>query len=99
MQARATAHARPILSVFGHYHISHGVELVSWKEDSDEVAKVDVLVKDGAPCSLDFTSAELAFEPGEKTIFVNAAWMTLKKTEVEERYQPVVLDLPVRMLT
>jgi hypothetical protein len=97
VQAKATAKARPVLAVFGHYHISHGVELVTWKKEADGEDKVDTLVRDGAPCLLDFTTPESRFSPGEKTIFVNAAWMTLKKTQVEERYQPVVLDLPAEM--
>jgi hypothetical protein len=113
------AHARPVLAVFGHYHISHGVELVSWQgleahgqgsmggvegegADQDEAVKmvdtVEVLVKDGKSCHLDFTAPERRFQRGEKTIFVNAAWMTLKKRKTEERYQPVVIDLPTGLL-
>ncbi|GAB1319688.1 Putative rhamnogalacturonate lyase C [Madurella fahalii] len=103
VQARAIARARPVLTVFGHYHISHGVELVTWGDESaapdDSIVKVETLVKDGAPAHLDFTSPELRFERGRKTIFVNAAWMTLAKPRGEERYQPVVLDLPLELLT
>lgn len=98
VQAQAIAKARPALVVFGHFHVSHGVEVVTWKKDVDEAEKTDSLVKDGAPCLLDFTGADAEFKRGEKTIFVNAAWMTLKKTETEERYQPVVLDLPTSLL-
>jgi hypothetical protein len=96
--AEAVARARPVLSVFGHYHISHGVELVTWHDETDEVAKAEKLVSDGAPAHLDFTKPDLRFERGRKTIFVNAAWMTLAKPRTEERYQPIVLDLPLDML-
>ncbi|KAK3385623.1 Metallo-dependent phosphatase-like protein [Podospora didyma] len=102
VQAQAIARARPVLTVFGHYHISHGVEVVTWDEagpDGKATEKVETLVKDGAPAHLDFTTPELRFERGEKTIFVNAAWMTLAKPRTEERYQPVVLDLPLDLLT
>ncbi|KAG9254533.1 Metallo-dependent phosphatase-like protein [Emericellopsis atlantica] len=98
VQARAVARARPVLAVFGHFHSSHGVEVVTWKPGVDEAARTDSLVKDGAPCLLDFTTGDARFDRGEKTIFVNAAWMTLKKRQTEERYQPVVLDLPSRLL-
>ncbi|KAI9163843.1 putative rhamnogalacturonate lyase C [Paramyrothecium foliicola] len=98
VQASAVAKARPVLAVFGHFHISHGAEIVTWKTDSNEVEKTDQLVKDGEAALLDFTTPESKFEKGEKTIFVNAAWMTLKKTQTEERYQPIVLDLPASLL-
>lgn len=112
-QARCVARARPVLAVFGHYHISHGVELVSWREGREGAEEegagrgdatpamldgVEVLVRDGKPCHLDFTKSENIFRRGEKTIFVNAAWMTLEKRKVEERYQPIVIDLPVSLL-
>lgn len=108
VQARAVATARPVLTVFGHYHISHGVEVVTWappddpdaggKVPEERIVAVETLVRDGAPAHLDFTSPELRFDKGRKTIFVNAAWMTLAKPRGEERYQPVVLDLPLDML-
>ena len=97
VQARAVSRAKPALIVFGHYHISHGAEVVTWKKDSDEAEQVERLVEDGKPSLLDFTSNHSRFERGEKTVFVNAAWMTLNKSK-PERYQPIVLDLPKQLL-
>ncbi|KEY63905.1 hypothetical protein S7711_10215 [Stachybotrys chartarum IBT 7711] len=99
IQAQAVAKARPVLAVFGHFHISHGVELVTWKQEGEGEEKTEVLVKDGSPCLLDFMQEDRRFRKGEKTIFVNAAWMTLDKTQTENRYQPVVLDLPASVLS
>jgi len=60
-----------------------------------EINQAESLVKNGAHCLLDFDSPEPRFHLSQKTIFVNAAWMTLEKTRVTERYQPVVLNLPI----
>jgi calcineurin-like phosphoesterase family protein len=94
VQANAIAKARPVLTVFGHFHISHGAEIVTWATDGEGVGEAEPLVKSGEAALLDFTTPDRVFAKGEKTIFVNAAWMTLKKTKTEERYQPIVLDLP-----
>lgn len=112
--ARAVARARPVLHVFGHYHDGRGVELVTWGAEGDgemggegaaegknpaDGVEVELLADNTlGPCYLDFTGPERRFRRGEKTIFVNAAWMTLQKSKVPERYQPIVLDLPANLL-
>jgi hypothetical protein len=98
VQANAVARARPVLAVFGHFHISHGAEIVTWAKGTEEIEKAEPLVKNGEATRLDFTTPDKIFQRGEKTIFVNAAWMTLKKTQTDERYQPIVLDLPLSLL-
>jgi len=95
VQATAIARARPVLTVFGHYHVSHGVEVVTWGEGE----RSETLVSDGEQVAvLDFTAEGRRFERGERTIFVNAAWMTMKKPRDEQRYMPVVVDVPVGMV-
>jgi len=78
--------ARPKLVVFGHYHMSYGVERVRF-DDNDEILEVQTL---GNPeAKYDFSD----LEKGKETVFVNVAWMTGKKREVPERNKPVVLDM------
>jgi hypothetical protein len=98
VEAEAVAKAKPVLVVFGHYHISHGAEVVAWERGSTRVAEVTQLARDGQACRLDFTADHMRFERGERTIFVNAAWMTMDKKKAL-RYQPIVIDIPVDMLT
>ena len=109
--ARAIARARPALSVFGHYHSDHGAELVQWKprkpdEDiyadggigetwEEKIESASVLVDNGEPALIDLSSD---FKPGLQTLFVNAAWMTLEKKQVEKRNKPIVVKLPISAL-
>jgi hypothetical protein len=88
--------ARPSLCVFGHYHVSYGVERVVWrnrdvKVNDDGVAKALVVTGDEIDGVYDFTD----LNPGEESVFVNAAWMTGEKRMTEKRNKPVVIDLKV----
>jgi Icc-related predicted phosphoesterase len=99
------AAARPLLSVVGHYHFSHGIERVSWKDDGS-VAEAEMLVMGeerrraggGGPARVneeyDFTGngSMRALERGKETVFLNAAWMTDDKSK-EERNPVLVVDL------
>jgi hypothetical protein len=97
-QARVIAKARPLICVFGHYHYSWGLEKVQWKARSDDVAKAQILSEVGQDSSFDFTESGPygGVRPREETIFVNAAWMTMKKAAVPQRNMPFVVILPLR---
>ena len=94
-QAQKIAESKPLLCVFGHFHASYGVELVTWKENADEVEDVKVLTKVEEESKYDFSGdgqhAEL--QAGKQTLFVNAAWMTGRKDQVPERNSPVTITL------
>ena len=84
--------------MFGHYHVSHGVEVVTWPsgDGEEEEEKRETLFKDGEEVAvLDFFSEQEGrrFGRGEKTVFVNAAWMTMKKPRDGQRYLPVVVEV------
>lgn len=102
-QEGAIARARPLLCIYGHYHISNGVERVTWMEKVDEVADVRLLTY-GKSTKLDFdfsepggavVEGEERLEAGKETVFVNAAWMRHEKRAVTERNTPFVMTLPV----
>ncbi|KAF7343465.1 Metallo-dependent phosphatase-like protein [Mycena venus] len=107
VQMRKIAAARPGLCVFGHFHFSWGVERVAWNEGRDGIAKVKLLTlseerkrQEGLEgpetrCEFNFSSqgVEEAVDIGRETVFVNAAWMTTKKTKVEDRNMPIVVTL------
>ena len=94
-QARAIAASRPLLCVFGHYHVSNGVELVEWCADKDNVAVSKVLTEHTHQREFDFSGEgdQAALRLGIDTVFVNAAWMTGRKREVPDRNDPAVITL------
>ena len=96
-QARAVAKARPLLCVFGHYHYSWGLEKVQWQSTSDDVASARILSEVGRESIFDFTETGPygGVTRGQETIFVNAAWMTMKKSAVLQRNMPFVVILPL----
>ena len=94
-QAHAISISRPLLCVFGHYHVSNGVERVEWCPDRDEVANAKLLPRPISAPEFDFSGdcSESELIPGRDTVFVNAAWMTGRKREVAERNDPCVITL------
>jgi hypothetical protein len=106
-QAEKIAIAKPMLCVFGHFHYSWGVERVKWEGEDDEVAHVDLMTvsrerreeenRDGpeTQSAFDFSGSGdyQKLVAGEETVFVNAAWTTMKKWQVEERNSPIVITL------
>lgn len=94
-QRQKVAAARPLICVFGHYHVSYGVEKVTWRSDAvgdnDGIMKATMVTDDAVDGVYDFTD----LKPGQESIFVNAAWMTGQKRLTEKRNKPVVLDLRV----
>jgi hypothetical protein len=86
------------MCVFGHYHVSYGVERVVWRdgavgEDDDGVAESEILTDEKDDGFYDFTS----LKPGKESVFVNAAWMTGDKRMTEKRNKPVVIDLMAQL--
>lgn len=110
-QYERIAAARPLLCVFGHYHFSWGVERVRWEEDNNRVAGANLLTLSeerkgeqnlGGPptkSTFSFTGSKPGslppLEVGKETLFVNAAWMTMKKRTVEKRNLPIVIELQI----
>ena len=92
VQRQKVAGAKPLVCVFGHFHYSHGVERVSWREDGaevkpgNEVANSKMVTGEGVH---DFTD----LKPGKETVFINAAWMTGLMTHTKKRNKPVAFDL------
>lgn len=110
-QVEKIAKARPLLCVFGHYHYSWGMERVRWIGERSQDVEVQCLAKskerqeaegENIPIQRDFDfsghGSEAKLEVGQETIFVNAAWMTMKKAIIETRNPPFVitLQLPIR---
>jgi hypothetical protein len=107
VQAEKIATAKPILCVFGHFHYSWGVEHVWWQAQRDEVADAKFLTlsrerkqeesRDGPETLVAFDfSGSGGFEKvdsGKETVFVNAAWMTMKKRQVTERNLPITITV------
>jgi hypothetical protein len=107
VQAEKIASAKPLLCVFGHFHYSWGVERVQWEEHGDGIARADILTlskERKLEQNLDLPETQSVFDfsgigihdkvyPGKETIFVNAAWMTMKKAQIEERNQPLVITM------
>ena len=99
-QAQRIAEAKPLLCVFGHYHVSNGVERVRWKSDGNGIEEAKVLTKPrNESAKYDFSSngADGVLNVGRETVFVNAAWRPGRDKRVKERNNPAVitLDLPV----
>jgi hypothetical protein len=107
VEAQRIEMAKPKLCVFGHFHYSWGVERVKWNKEGRGIANAQILTLseerkkeeklEGPMTRTDFNFssdvAEETVKAGEETLFVNAAWMTSKKTEVEDRNMPIVVTL------
>ncbi|RDW57606.1 hypothetical protein BP6252_13688 [Coleophoma cylindrospora] len=105
--AEKIAAARPSLCVFGHFHYSWGVERVKWCREDSGVLEAQILTlseerKKGEGVEgletktiFDFSDsgAEGRLQTREETVYVNAAWMTTKKTRVQVRNMPIVVTL------
>ena len=94
-QARAIAASRPLLCVFGHYHVSNGVERVEWSADCGDIATSKVLARPTCAPEYNFSGEgrEPPLHPGRDTVFVNAAWMTGRKREVADRNDPAIITI------
>ncbi|KAF3928483.1 hypothetical protein ABW20_dc0106881 [Dactylellina cionopaga] len=78
-----------------------GVEKVRWEEDGDGIEKSEILSmsperrfeegREGPESLSEFVFEQL--EEGRDTIFVNAAWMTMKKGPGSPRNKPMVVTL------
>jgi len=93
-QWRKVAAAMPLVCVFGHYHVSYGVERIVWPDlgvakPDDEVVKSEILTDMNCDGYYDLTN----LRPGKESAFINAAWMTGKKRNTQERNRPIVIDL------
>ena len=107
VEAGRIAASKPALCVFGHLHYSWGVERVRWASEGDGIDSAQILtlskerryeqgIEGFETRSLfDFSpdGSERNLDRGKETIFVNAAWMTTKKTKVQERNMPHVMVL------
>jgi hypothetical protein len=85
------------MCVFGHYHVSYGVERAVWRNgmDSDMITKSTIMTGHDVGGIYDFTD----MIPGEESVFVNAAWMSGEKRLIEKMNRPVVIDLNTWLLT
>ena len=94
--------AKPMLCVFGHYHYSWGIERVRWGDNMSTI-KSNILTlsperqneeKKTFPIksNFDFTGHEI-IDIGKETVFVNAAWMTMKKRSIQHRNQPIMVTI------
>jgi len=107
VQARKVAESKPLLCVFGHFHYNWGVERVRWNGEefgetevltfSEEKKRMEGLNGPLTPRNaFDFSGSveELGkAEQGKETIFVNAAWMTTRKRQIEERNRPIAITV------
>ena len=90
-QRQKIAAAKPLVCVFGHFHYSHGVQKVTWRDGANikvgnEVATSKMVPREEVH---DFTD----LKPGKETVFINAAWMTVLGPHVKKRNLPIVFDL------
>lgn len=101
VQADVVQSTRPLLCVFGHYHISRGHERSQWKAPAEPVASRPTAFTSGAEDCRPNVGGLSTGEPGESTLFVNCAWMTHEKRAVERRNDPIVvlLRLPGKALS
>lgn len=104
VSARKLYAARPLLAVFGHFHVAYGVEHVSYRPADDAagddpqaaIKSARIVTKPaGEGAVYDYSGRGPAgpIRPGAETLFVNAAWMTGLKRQVPDRNPPVVVDL------
>ena len=98
-QWQKVATAMPLVCVFGHYHVSYGVERVVWRDGDQaktddevgmsEVMKSEIVTDMEGDGYYDLTS----LRAGKESVFINAAWMTGEKRMTERRNKPIVIDL------
>ena len=71
---------------------------MQWQSTSDEVRDARVLSEVGGGSSFDFSEVGPYGEirRGEETIFVDAAWMTMKSTAVSQRDMPFTVRILLR---
>ncbi|KAJ3399532.1 hypothetical protein HDU80_007816 [Chytriomyces hyalinus] len=92
--------ARPVLSVFGHFHYSWGVEHFDWDEQNPQrlVASAEFIKEEG-PQEIglkmrnffDFSGfgEDEVLKRDKETVFVKAAWMTTQKGQVDDKNMPL----------
>jgi hypothetical protein len=89
VQLEKIAQARPRLCVFGHFHLSHGVERVVWQGNASSQPKsAELITKPEAVYDFSANGPWGNIIAGQQTVFVNASWMTVKKAAVPERNTP-----------
>jgi len=106
VQIEKIAKARPLLCVFGHYHFSWRAERVRWTCEGSEDMEVQVLAKsqeqekgeaEEARLDSDFEFSglgnEAEIEHWKETVFVNAAWMTMRRVAIVARNPPFSMTL------
>jgi hypothetical protein len=92
VQRQKVAAVKPLICVFGHFHVSYGVERVVWGNGADDgISNATIVTDDGVDGVYDFTD----LKPGEQSVFINAAWMTGEKRSTDKRNRPVVIHLKV----
>jgi hypothetical protein len=87
------------------------MERVRWVEERNEVAEMQCLAKskerqeaedESVPMRRDFDFSgrgpDTILEVGQETVFVNAAWMTMKKTATTYRNPPFVVTVRLPVL-
>ena len=78
---RKVVEAKPRMCVFGHYHYAYGRKLLSFDKEGNEVEAGKVVIgQDGL--------IEPTNGGGRSILFLNAAWMTMQKGQVEKRNKP-----------
>ena len=108
VEAERVGRARPALCVFGHYHYSWGAERVRWMESGNGIEAANVLTLSGerkreeglnaleTKTMFNFSGeddSDQMIEVGRETLFINSAWMTMKKSQSAERNQPIVVRI------
>ncbi|KAI5786959.1 Metallo-dependent phosphatase-like protein [Peziza echinospora] len=105
VSARKVYAAKPRLCVFGHFHVSYGVERVEYLpgEAGGPGLVTDLLAgraDDGGGSGESDDGGVNIFVKDEGTkagVFANVAWMTGEKRKVEKRNKPVVIDLEFKL--
>lgn len=113
VQAEAIAKAKPLLALFGHYHFSWGIEMVTWNSNSSQsntiketklltASKERRMERNWAQplekSDWNFSAGEAGvIEPGQQTLFVNAAWKVMDKTS-NDRNMPFAITLKLPSL-
>ena len=83
-----------MVCVSGHYHCNYGVEKVIWYDEADKLANnlddvKESVIDKTSDAQYDFTNLKTR----KQTVFINAAWMTMDKREVEKRNKPIIINL------
>lgn len=108
VEAELVERARPALCVFGHYHYSWGAERVRWASGDGGIESASILTlsaerkrEEGLSTlptihAIDFSGEDGArgkIGVGRETLFVNAAWRTMDKSQFADRNQPLVVTM------